>query len=213
MKILLIDEQPIFLQRLQGIFAALGVTVEVSTANDKQALKKISRFLPDVVVVDITRPLAMQTMRLIKAKHPEVKMILLTAAETAEELSKAIKGGASGYLPKSLIDDVLGEIPAKDERKDLPVKPLEEYGYSNRGRVSNALAMEGERDSTKLRLSQRQKDVLILVAKGNKYREIADRFGVSERTIKYYMKMILQRLHMKNRSQAVRYAIEQELVE
>lgn len=60
---------------------------------------------------------------------------------------------------------------------------------------------------------ENEKDVLTLVAKGNKYREIADRFGVSERTIKYYMKMILHRLHMKNRSQAVRYAIEQGFVD
>lgn len=118
MKILLIDEHPIFLQRLQGLFADLGVTVVVSTANE-EALKKFSRFLPDVVVTDITRPLAVQTMRLIKAKYPEVKMILLTASETAEELSEAIKSGASGYLAKSLIADVLDEITVKDKQREL----------------------------------------------------------------------------------------------
>lgn len=213
MKILLIDENPIFSQRLQGLFAALGVTVVNSTANDKEALKKFSHFLPDVVVADVTRPLAVETMRLIKAKYPEVKTILLTASETAEEPSKAIKSGASGYLAKSLIANVFSEIPATDEQRDPPVKLPGEFGDSNQGRVWNDSAMEGENAPTKQRLSQRQKDVLILVAKGNKYKEIANRFGVSERTIKYYMKMILGRLHMKNRSQAVRYAIEQGFVD
>jgi two-component system NarL family response regulator len=62
------------------------------------------------------------------------------------------------------------------------------------------------------RLSPRQKEVLILVAEGMKYKEIAAKLGVTERTIKYYMEEILQKLHMENRSQAVKYVIQEGII-
>lgn len=216
MKILLVDDHPIFLEGVQNLLAARGFNVVATAANGEEALEKVGRFLPDVVLMDIImKPLSgVETTRLIKAKHPDVNIIMLTASETEADLFAAVKSGASGYLLKSLDADELYDMLTKYEQGEIPVSPglatklLEEFKKNEQEYVPEEAADDVEDDAGIHRLSKRQKDVLILVAKGMKYKDIARKLGVTERTVKYYMDMILCKLHMENRSQAVRYAIE-----
>lgn len=221
MKILLVDDHPIFLEGLQNLLAAQGFNVVATATNGEEALEKVDCFLPDVVLMDIImKPLSgVETTRLIKAKHPDVNIIMLTTSETEADLFAAVKSGASGYLLKSLDADELYDMLTKYEQGEIPVSPglatklLEEFRKNEQEYVPEEAATDGEDDAGIHRLSKRQKDVLILVAKGMKYKEIALQLGVTERTVKYYMDMILRKLHMENRSQAVRYAIERGVVD
>ncbi|MBP2629355.1 MAG: hypothetical protein H6Q68_4066 [Firmicutes bacterium] len=124
--------------------------------------------------------------------------------------------GASDYLLKSLDADVLYEILTQYERGESPVSP----GLANKllQELENTHVLEGisihkETDVKIDSLSERQKNVLVLVAKGMKYKDIVITFGVTERTIKYYMEMIINKQHMKNRKQEVKYAIQKGIVD
>lgn len=221
MKILLVDDHPIFLEGLQNLLAARGFNVVATAGSGEEALEKVDCLRPDVVLMDIImKPLSgVQITRLIKEKYPEVKIIMLTASETEADLFAAIKSGASGYLLKSLDADVLYDLLTKYEQGEIPVSPglasrlLEEFQKNEQEYVPYEAATSVEDDPVINRLSKRQKDVLVLVAKGMKYKDIADKLGVTERTVKYHMRMTLHKLHMENRSQAVRYVIQKGFVD
>lgn len=222
MKILLVDDHPLFLEGLVNLLEARGFHVVATAANGEEALKKTEDFQPDVILMDIQmKPLSgVETTRLIKARYPQVHIIMLTASETEIDLLAAVKSGASGYLLKSLDAQELYDMLSRYEQGEIPVTPilasklLEEFKQEELASCMLEKADETEeREENIPRLSKRQKDVLVLVAKGIKYKEIAQTLGVTERTVKYYMDMILRKLHVENRSQAIRYAIEKGVVE
>jgi len=223
LKILLVDDHPLFLEGLKNLLLARGFDVVDTAASGEEALEKVNCLLPDVVLMDIKmEPLSgLQTARRIKAKLPHIKIIMLTASETEEDLFEAVKSGASGYLLKSLNADILYEMLAQYEKGEVPVSPglatklLEEFKRNDNDYipVEEPLAVEKEGNDKINRLSLRQKEVLILVARGIKYKDIAASLGITERTVKYYMEMILNKLHMENRNQAVKYIIQEGMVD
>jgi len=223
LKILLIDDHPIFLEGLKNLLLSRGDDVVDTATSGEDALNKINESLPDVVFMDIMmKPLSgLQITRLIKSKFPNIKIIMLTASESEDDLFESVKSGASGYLLKSLDADVLYEMLNQYKQGEIPLSPglaiklLDEFKRNDISYVRTNDSLSISKDSyAKIKdLSTRQKEVLILVAKGLKYKEIAAKLGVSERTIKYYMEMILNNLHMENRSQAVKYAIEKGFVD
>lgn len=223
MKILLIDDHPIFLEGLKNLLLSWGEDLVYTATSLEEALKKINQFLPDVILMDIMmKPLSgLQMTRLIKSKFPNIKIIMLTASESEDDLFESVKSGASGYLLKSLNANELYEMLKQYKQGEIPLSPglaiklLDEFKKNDISYVhtNDSLSISKESYNKINDLSTRQKEVLILVAKGLKYKEIAAKLGVSERTIKYYMEMILNKLHMENRSQAVKYAIEKGFVD
>lgn len=223
LKILLIDDHPIFLEGLKNLLLSRGED-EVDTATSgEDALNKINESLPDVIFMDIMmKPLSgLQITRLIKSKFPNIKIIMLTASESEDDLFESVKSGASGYLLKSLDADVLYEMLNQYRQGEIPLSPglaiklLDEFKKNDISYVitNDSLPLSKESYAKINDLSTRQKEVLILVAKGLKYKEIAAKLGVSERTIKYYMEMILNKLHMENRNQAIKYAVKKGFVD
>lgn len=212
MKILLADDHPIFLEGLRNLLMARGMEVVDTALSGQEALEKVGRYLPDVVLMDIVmKPMSgLQTTKLIKAKFPEVKIIMLTASETENDLFESVKSGASGYLLKSLDANVLFEMLEKYEGGEIPVSPglaskmLDEFKKNDISFIP---------DDKISRLSEKQKNVLVLVAKGLKYKDIAGKLGITERTVKYYMEVILDKLHMENRNQAIKYVIEEGIID
>jgi two-component system NarL family response regulator len=220
LKILLADDHPLFLEGLKNLLVARGLNVVATASSGEEALRKVSCESPDVILMDIMmKPMSgLLTTRMIKSKYPDIKIVMLTASETEEDLFEAIKSGASGYLLKSLNFDKLYEMLLQFEQGEIPVSPglatllLEEF-KKNDHRLTTDFSESSEDDEKINKLSIRQKEVLILVAKGMKYKEIAVLLGITERTVKYYMEMILKKLYMENRSQAIRYAIEEGFVD
>lgn len=221
MNLLLVDDHPIFLEGLKNLLTARGINVIATASNGNEALEKVSNLLPDVILMDIMmKPLTgLQTTRILKKRFPDVKIIMLTASETEDDLFESLKSGASGYLLKSLNGDILYDMLLQYEQGEVPISPgvatrlLEKFKKNDSGQLQEDSSDDDENDEKISRLSSRQKEVLIHVAKGLKYRDIAEKLGVTERTVKYYMEMILKKLHMESRSQAVRYAIKEGLAD
>ena len=205
MKVLLADDHPLFLEGLEDLLAAHGFEVLGTARDGLEAADKARALHPDAILMDIRMPRldGLAAVRAIKAELPGVKIVMLTISEVDDDLFEAVKSGASGYLLKSQSAEELLALLREVERGEAAFSPglaariLQEFG-----RQANAL----EEKRRTAGLSEREREVLALVAQGLRYKEVAAKLFLSERTIKYHMGQILARLHLKNRAQVVEYA-------
>jgi DNA-binding NarL/FixJ family response regulator len=217
MKVLLVDDHLLFLEALQNLLAARGIEVAGTARDGLDALDRARALRPDVILMDIGMPRCdgLAATRAIKAELPDVKIVMLTVSAEDEDLFEAIKSGASGYLLKSLDANQFFELLSDLERGEVALsngmaaRVLEEFARQA-GRAEPATEV-GEEDTPGL--TPRQREVLTLVARGLKYKEVAAALCLSESTIKYHMGEILERLHLKNRAQAIAYAARSGLAE
>ncbi len=213
MRILLVDDHPLFVDGLKGLLLARGAQV-VGTARDGwEALEQTRALRPDVVLMDIQMPRCdgLTATRLIKAEMPQTQIVMLTMSADGDTLFEAIKSGASGYLLKSGDTTQFLELLFGLEQGLAPFSP----GMATR--ILNAFgALAGRKESltsadSKESLSDRQREVLTLVAQGLTYKQIGEALAISERTVKYHMGEIIQRLHVECRAQVLEYAKQRGL--
>lgn len=215
MKVMLVDDHPLFLDGLQYLLETHGIEVAGTAGNVDQALEKVRIFKPDVVLMDIEMPgcSGLDAIRSIKAEMPEVKIVMLTSFDDDEYLFEAVKRGASGYLLKNLKADELFTMLSALEQGDAPLSSglaarlLEEFARQAAEKKPDAST---GREKTTGKLTKRQDDVLNLVAKGMTYKEVGATLGLSERTIKYHMEKILELLHLESRAQVIAYVAREE---
>ena len=208
MRVLLVDDHPLFLDGLSNLLSARGVDV-VGTARDGlEALERARALRPDVILMDITMPRCDGTCatRLIKAEFPEIKIVMLTMSAADQHLFDAIRSGAVGYLLKTQDTEDFFELLSGLARGEAPLSPgiaariLSEFALQATSDVRPAIAAETGG------LSPRQVQILNLVSQGLLYKEIGSTLGVTERTIKYHMGEIVQQLHLHNRAEVLVYA-------
>jgi DNA-binding NarL/FixJ family response regulator len=209
MRILLADDHPLFLDGLKNLLKIRGFDVVGTAIDGLEALEKARTLKPDVILMDIQMPQlnGLAATRLIKAEQPDVKIVMLTYSENEEDLFDAIKSGACGYLLKAEETDKFFELLSGLMEGEVPLSPslagrvLEEF--SRQERTSRSIGQPVEKWEA---LTPRQIEVLTLVAQGLIYKEIGAKLFLSERTIKYHMGEIIERLHLENRRQVIEYA-------
>ena len=211
MRVLLADDHSLFLEGLAGLLTARGFAVIGTAVDGVEAIAKARDLRPDLILMDICMPRCdgLAATKLIKAEMPQIKIVMLTMAEENEQLFEAIKCGASGYLLKSLeagrfVDLLLGlangEAPFAPGLSEKVMGELRRLAAADQG---HATAGEGGGHNG---LSPHQLQILGLVARGLTYKEVGSVLSLSERTIKYHMRVILDQLRLGNRSQAVAWA-------
>ena len=219
LRLLLVDDHALFLEGLRNLLALENIEV-VGTAGDGfDALEKARNLRPDVILMDVQMPRCdgLAATRLIKAELPEIKIVMLTMSEDERDLFEAVKSGASGYLLKKLKPAPFFALLSDLQAGYLPFSPglgtqlMEEFT-----RLSNSASptfSEGREriGQEETRLSPRQMQILTLVAQGQIYREVAQTLCLSEPTVKYHMREILDRLHLENREQVIAYAAQHGL--
>lgn len=231
MRVLLADDHALFAEGLKNLLASHRIEVVGVARDGLEALDKARRLKPDVILMDITMPgcNGLAATRLIKAELPDVKVVMLTMSEADADLFESIKSGASGYLLKNLNADELVEMLRDLAQGDAPFSPglaaklLDEFTQlasgtrAKTGAGARAGAAVGEEDGSEgmgspgRRLTPRQMEVLTLVARGMTYKEVGATLYISERTVKYHMKHILDELHLQNRAQVIAYAARMNL--
>jgi DNA-binding NarL/FixJ family response regulator len=213
MRVLLADDHALFLDGLRNLLTLNGVQVVGVAHNGLDAVEKTLQLHPDIVLMDIRMPGldGVSATRLIKAERPDCKVVMLTTSAEEADLLEAIKSGACGYLLKSLETGPFlsylrgverGEAAISRELAGFLLKEITNQEEAGRSEAVSNGAVE---------LTKRQVEILQLVAKGLEYKEAAELLSVSEHTIKYHMGEIFQRLHLKNREQAVAYALRTRL--
>lgn len=207
MQILLVDDHPLFVDGLRDMLTRRGLSVVGIARDGLDALQKARTLRPDIILMDIQMPHCdgLAATRLIKAELPTIKIVMLTMLEDDENLFEAIKSGACGYLLKTLDTDEFMQLLMGLAQGESPLAPglvnriLQEFGKQSQ-------ASPGAADYTLAELSSRQRQILDLAARDMTYKEIGATLGLAERTIKYHMGEIVQRLHLQNREQVLAYA-------
>jgi DNA-binding NarL/FixJ family response regulator len=208
MRLLIADDHPLFRDGLRSLLEARGIDVVGEARNGREALEQVRRLRPDVVLMDLSMPemTGLAATRVLSADHPAVKVVILTASEDDADLFEAIKSGAQGYIFKNLDSDEffrLLEGVARGEPALTPGLARKLLGEFARPPAPAQSAVEGARS-----LTEREREVLDLLVQGvTTNRELAERLVVSENTVKYHLRNILDKLHVQNRAQVVAYAM------
>jgi DNA-binding NarL/FixJ family response regulator len=215
MRVLIADDHPLFRDGLRSLLEARGIDVVAEARNGREAVEQAKRLKPDVALMDLNMPElgGLDATRLISAEQPEVKVVVLTASEDDADLFEAIKSGAQGYLFKNLdsaeffrlLDGVAQGEPALTP--GLARKLLGEFA---RPPAPAATTTPPEAQS----LTEREREVLHLLVQGvTSNRDLAQRLVVTENTVKYHLRNILDKLHVQNRAQVVAYAVRHGMVD
>jgi DNA-binding NarL/FixJ family response regulator len=211
-RVVLADDHPLFRDGVASLLRARGFEIVGEAGNGREALELIRRTQPDLVLMDIHMPEldGLAATRVLASELPKVRVVILTVSDDDEDVFEAIKSGAQGYLLKSTDTRAFFDLIEGAARGETPLsgrlasRILREFAKHMNREVADA--------STEDALGEREKEVLTLAAEGLTNREIAARINLSENTIKYHFKNILEKLHLRNRAQAVVYAAQSGLL-
>jgi two-component system NarL family response regulator len=229
LRVLLVDDHPLFLEGMRNLLVSENIEVVGLAKDGLEALAQARRLRPDVILMDIQMPRCdgVSATRLIKAELSECKVVMLTISEDDQDLFEAVKSGASGYLLKRLdaadFFTYLAELheghppfsPGLAEKilkefSNQAVKPETQIAQSDPITAQADQARANE--SQGIPLSPRQLQILMLVAQGKTYGQVATTIDIAERTVKYHMAEILDRLHLQNRAQVIAFAAQSGLI-
>ena len=214
MRVLLADDHALFRAGIASLLRAWGMDVVGQAADGDEAIELARRLKPELVLMDVRMSPrnGLEATRVIKTELPDVKVIIVTVSEDEQDLFEAIKSGAEGYLLKGMSEEELGSTLARISAGEpalspgLATKILDEFARMAREGAGKPAGPEDE-------LTDREREVLRLVADGATNREIASSLYVSENTVSFHMKNILGKLHLKNRAQAAAFAIRAGLAD
>jgi len=210
MKILLVDDHILFRQGLCSLLDTQpDMTVVGQAASAAEAILKTRELQPDTILMDISMPGVdgLEAARQILAEYCDIKIVFLTAHEDEDRLFEAIKLGGKGYLLKNMrtveLLDMLRGLDRNEAAlsRRMAAKLLIEFAQM--GRQLNQLSTFDEEEIV---LTDRETDILTLVAQGVSNRQIAAQLDIAESTVKNHMRNILSKLHLKNRREAVAFA-------
>lgn len=208
-RVLIVDDHPVVREGLR-VFLELQDDMEVvgEAADGEEAVAQVARIRPDVVLMDLVMPRmdGIEAIRRVRDVRPATKVIALTSFAEDSKVFPAVKAGAAGYLLKDAQPQELATAIRTVYRGDALLHP----------RVAAKLMHEFAQEEPRAgggALTEREREVLRLVARGMSNKEIAAELTVAEKTVKTHVSNILQKLHLADRTQAALYAVKEGLVE
>ncbi|HYG94006.1 MAG TPA: response regulator transcription factor [Nocardioides sp.] len=212
-RVLVVDDQELFRRGLTMLLAVEdGIEVVGEASDGHEGMQLAVSTAPDVVLLDVRMPQqsGIEACLAIKEAVPTAKIIMLTASDEEADLYEAVKSGASGYLLKdSSIEEVAQGIRVVADGQSLispsmAAKLIDEFKTMSRPERSTGPA---------LKLTDRELEVLRLVAKGLSNRDVAQRLAISENTVKNHVRNMLEKLQLHSRMEAVMYAVREKIVD
>lgn len=203
-RVFLVDDHEIVRGGLRTLIAAQPDMIVVGEAAEGLSfLNSVEAARPDVVVMDVSMPVldGIEATRRVKAAFPEVKVITLTAREERSHIELIMAAGASGYvLKRSAADDLVRAIRA------IVAGGI----YLDPSMAAAALAplCQGAPSGAISRLSERESEVLRMIAEGHAVKDVATRLGISTRTLETYRSRAMDKLGLKTRADIVRHALQ-----
>jgi DNA-binding NarL/FixJ family response regulator len=212
LRVMVVDDHPIWREAIERDLRVAGLDVVAAAGDGEQALRRMAAARPQVVVLDLRLPVldGVETTRRIAAEHPGVRVLVLSASGEEGDVLSAIKAGATGYLVKSASSAELIEAVRRSAAGDAVFTPgLAGLVLGEFRRMMTAPGKDDAADGP--RLTDRESEILRLVAKGLSSRQIAERLVLSHRTVQNHTQNVLAKLQLHNRVELARYAIERGL--
>ncbi|MEU4398464.1 response regulator [Micromonospora orduensis] len=213
---MVVDDHPMWREGVARDLTEAGFLVVATSGEGRQAIRVAAAARPDVVVLDLQLPdiSGVEVILGLRAALPDVRVLMLSASGEQQSVLDAVKAGATGYLVKSTAPAEFLDAVRRTAAGDPVFTPglaglvLGEY----RRLAAGPVAEPGDgTEPGAPRLTDRETEVLRLVAKGMSYKQIAQRLGLSHRTVQNHVQNTLGKLHLHNRVELTRYAIERGL--
>jgi DNA-binding NarL/FixJ family response regulator len=217
-RVLIADDHALFRRGLEMVLAEEpGIELVGQASDGAEAVQMAGEAVPDVVLMDIRMPktTGIEAARAMKEVAPSAKIVMLTISDEEEDLFEAIRSGASGYLLKDIpLDEVAAAVRSVHGGQSL-INP------SMAGKLLTEFATLARRDAEEEpskhapapKLTEREMEVLRLVARGMNNRDIAKELFISENTVKNHVRNILEKLQIHSRMEAVMIAVREKLIE
>jgi DNA-binding NarL/FixJ family response regulator len=216
MRILIADDHALFRDGMRSLLRSEGHEIVAEAKNGREAITLAHQHKPEVVLMDLSMPEldGLSATRTIVQELPDVKVIILTASDEDINLFEAIRSGAQGYLMKDLEADEFFDMLDRASRGEPALTPafakklLQEF-------AKPPAAAESEREeSGSDDLTAREREVLELMVQGvTSNRKLAKHLGVSENTVKFHVRNILDKLRLHTRAEVVGYALRKRIAD
>jgi DNA-binding NarL/FixJ family response regulator len=207
-RVMVVDDHPVWRDGLRADLEKDGDAVVVAEAADGgEAIVKAREEMPEVVLMDLQLPTVngVEATRQIIQDSPHAKVLILSASGEEADVMEAVKAGACGYLLKSTkTSDVIDAVRRVSAGESV-------FSPSLAGMVLQEFRRMAARDPAEPSLTARENEVLVLVAKGYTYREIAEKLFLSIKTVQNHVQNILAKLQLHKRYELMRYAIQRGL--
>ncbi len=214
-QVMIVDDHPVFRQGLRDVLETNPSMKVVGEAADGEVAIEIAlETNPNVILMDINLPTinGLQVTRKIRAQLPDVKVIMITGYDDAEQVFHTIRAGASAYCPKDITPEALINVirAVRDgnyyvDEKTMNYDELMQWVEQKIGRFAGPLITDS--DELFIPLSPREMEILEHVTRGLSNKEIAYKLGISHQTVKNHMTAILRKLRVDDRTQAAVYAL------
>ncbi|NEC86894.1 response regulator transcription factor [Streptomyces sp. SID12501] len=212
---MVVDDHPMWRDAVARDLAESGFDVVATAGDGEQAVRRARAVAPDVLVLDLNLPAkpGVQVCKELVGSHPALRVLVLSASGEHADVLEAVKSGATGYLLKSASTEELVDAVRRTAVGDPVFTPglaglvLGEY----RRLASEPVPAAGAEGPRAPELTDRETEVLRLVAKGLSYKQIAERLVISHRTVQNHVQNTLGKLQLHNRVELVRYAIQRGL--
>jgi DNA-binding NarL/FixJ family response regulator len=210
-KVLLADDQTLI---RQGIRLLLEIEADIQVvgqaADGLAVLQQVETTHPDVVLMDVRMPKmdGVEATRQLAARFPEVKVIILTTFEDDETVFEGLKAGARGYLLKDISSEEMAEAVRKVAAGEALIEPritrkvLAEFSRLATARDGHSTSTR-KTDSPAISLTEREREVLNALAQGLSNREIAEQLVITEGTVKNHVSSLIDKLGVRDRTQAI----------
>jgi len=209
-RVLVADDHSLFRDGITSLLEAAGYEVVGQVGDGEQAIDAVQRLEPELILLDISMPKisGLEALKKIKIDFPDIQVVMLTVSSEDDDLFYAIQSGADGYLLKDLNTDefitLLEGLEKGEGAIDRKMTTRLMDGYKK-------LATEG--NLVQNNLTKREVELLRLMVDGTSNKGIAEKLFISENTVKYHIRNILQKLDVQNRTEAVGLAIKKGLLD
>ena len=213
LRILLADDHKVVRQGTRALLSTFPEWKIVGEAdNGRDAVSLTSELKPDIVILDIGMPElnGLDATRQIKKKSPETEVLIFTGQETEELVHDVFDSGARSYIMKTdAADHLIDAIKALSEHKHFFTSRISEIVFARY--IQEKGTLEGAPE--KSRITDREREIVQLLAEGKSSKEIATILGISVRTVETHRAAIMKKLGLKSFSELIRYAVRNKIIE
>jgi DNA-binding NarL/FixJ family response regulator len=211
-KVLIVDDHTLVRDGIRALLALIAdIEVAGEASNGKEALEKVKELRPDVVIMDLAMPImgGLEATRRIRKEFPETRVVALTQYDDSEYVIPVIEAGACGYVTKMVASSELTSAIQAAYRGESFLSPsaaaalVEEYQQKAHS--------DGEKDRYQ-QLTDREREVLKLVAEGHTTREIADMLFVSVKSVEWYRHNLMAKLNIRSNTELIKFAIRKRVI-